>query len=257
MSEPISFAPEPDGDSPVAEPVSQPAAARANCAECGTGLIAPADAEGPVYCPQCTKQRIAYAELRAHTRLVQSGMPEKWVSIPSGSRSREGQGAAFTAAQAWVRGQGQQPGLLLYGPTGRGKTYTAALAAGYLGRTGRLRWVHMPTAAIALRLPFSSRQYESALSAFTAKPGIALILDDLDVIAPAPHALEPLYVLINQCIELGIPLLATSRNAPAGIARRLGEEYGPPIASRLVEHCLPVEMSGADHRQRPGGSVSL
>jgi len=73
-----------------------------------------------------------------------------------------------------------------------------------------------------------------------------LILDDLGAEKPTEWALEKIYQLVNLRYESLRPMIATTNLDLNSLERLLGER----TFGRLIEMCLPVEVSGEDYRKR-------
>jgi DNA replication protein DnaC len=73
-----------------------------------------------------------------------------------------------------------------------------------------------------------------------------LILDDLGAEKPTEWALEKIYQLVNLRYESLRPMIATTNLDLNSLERLLGER----TFGRLIEMCLPVEVSGEDYRRK-------
>lgn len=84
-----------------------------------------------------------------------------------------------------------------------------------------------------------------------------LVLDDLGQEVPTRFAVSELYGLVDHRYGMELPTVVTSQFTRGDLARRLaqdgGENQALAIASRLVEMCRDVELSGPDRRRSCAG----
>lgn len=132
------------------------------------------------------------------------------------------------------------PSLLIAGPTGTGKTYAAYAV---LRAMGVDRWQAVTYADLAAELRPSGRDPESAFDRY-AKTHL-LLLDDLGAAKGSEWVEEMTYRLINRRYEQRLPSIFTT-NVPLA---KLREVLGERVASRLVEMCRVVPMTGGDRRR--------
>lgn len=144
---------------------------------------------------------------------------------------------------SWVAAAGScpAPNLLLFGPTGPGKTYAAFAAAHRLWMEGRsVDFWPVPELFDHLQ-PGAPR---GALGPILAAD--VLILDDLGVEKPTEWKAERLYVLVNRRWMDGRPIVATSNLAPTDLEKFVG----PRIYSRLAnDETIAVHCGGPDRRR--------
>lgn len=198
--------------------------------------------------------RERYEELMPQ-RLASSGIPKRWRGATFEELDRgenEVRDKAVKIAESWAAGRADDPGVLLCGPVGIGKSRILATAAVSRIRTSPVRWLSVAGLMMDLSMSWNAPEREKAIRAL--KPtvrGVALVFDDLLAIKPTEHAVQPLYVAINGWIEAELPLAATLNGDLDQLEADYGPRFGPPLASRLAEHCHVIELSGRDRRIEP------
>lgn len=150
---------------------------------------------------------------------------------------------ALEAAVEWVGAAVAgdcRRGLMLFGPTGTGKTHLACACANVLIESGVLA-LFLPT----VRIP---RNDQEAVERF-ASPSHApfLVLDDIGAEKPTDRLLECLYTIVEGRLWSGAPVVATTNFDPPGLRARLGD-YGERLVGRLAQVCTWHPVGGPDHR---------
>jgi DNA replication protein DnaC len=180
---------------------------------------------------------------RAASRRDASGIPLQLRGLNFDAITNGNRPEVVTAARAWAAGE--LHGLLLTGPVGVGKTWTAAAAAWAWAECGPLRWFFVPNLFTRLSLEFGDPMRAEALKALAAPdPTQALVLDDLDKVRGTPAAIEHLLTAIDDRVTAGAPLLITTNLELSALADR----YGEAIVSRLVGYCDAYGLKGHDRR---------
>jgi DNA replication protein DnaC len=136
--------------------------------------------------------------------------------------------------------------LLLLGPTGVGKTYQAYGALRHLAPTGiSLRWTATSSADMyaALR-PRAGIDSETEFRKYAHAP--LLLVDDLGAAKTSEWTEEINFRLVNHRYENQLPTLMTSNVLPKQLADRVGDR----VASRLIEMCDRVVITGDDRRRQ-------
>lgn len=134
---------------------------------------------------------------------------------------------------------------------GTGKTRIAAAVAQYVLATGkmRVRWLDIVRAMTDLNLPFRHPTYGRAADRLRPPEGDELIvLDDIDKQPPTDRNIQPIFALVNDCVNGQVPLLITANRHPDDLREDWGERFGHAAASRLIGHCLDIEVTGRDRR---------
>lgn len=153
------------------------------------------------------------------------------------------------AAKRWAAGL--EPGLLISGEVGVGKTFIAGAAATERAWLSGVLWLPVADLLLGLRSPFDSEAYRRAARRLHCPPGVAVVMDDLDKTArPTETALQPLYALVDKAVTRGQPLLVTMNRSLEEIADDW-PVFGRPIASRLEGYCAVAALEGRDRRRDP------
>lgn len=182
-------------------------------------------------------------------RLRQSGFPERDLERCTFENDDQTNEKASRVARNYfdnfdkMRENGK--GLLLFGPTGTGKTFYAACIANALINKG-MPVLMTDFARIRNTLQDSFEGRQKYLDSFNRYP--LLILDDLLTESNTQYMQEVVYSVINARYLAGLPLIVTS-NITSEELKHPKEISNQRIFSRLLEMCLPVEVSGSDRRR--------
>jgi DNA replication protein DnaC len=149
---------------------------------------------------------------------------------------------------AWVRDFRSNPAgarsLLLVGPTGTGKTWQAYGALRLAVCTAHSpRWSATTFADFTAALRPSAKDPEATLT--TYRQAGLLLLDDLGAAKSSEWVEETTYRLLNHRYESMLPSIFTTNLPLADLRTGLGDR----IASRLVETCDRVVLTGSDRRR--------
>ncbi|HEV2790409.1 MAG TPA: ATP-binding protein [Solirubrobacterales bacterium] len=134
---------------------------------------------------------------------------------------------------------------------GTGKTRIAAAVAQYVLASGKLkvRWVDIVRAMTDLNLPFRNPTYARAADRLRPPGDCELvILDDIDKQPPTERNIQPIFALVNDCVNSQTPLLITANRHPDDLRQDWGDRFGHAASSRLMAHCLDIEVTGRDRR---------
>ena len=142
--------------------------------------------------------------------------------------------------------------LFIYGESGTGKTFLAAIIAQELMKGGQsVLFVDTPSLLDNMRKTMnkSDTTLEEIMAALQAAD--VLILDDLGVENPTAWVAERVYVIINARYNAQKPVIVTSNFTLDGLISRFADEItGTRIVSRLKQMCKLAEISGGDRRLR-------
>jgi len=162
---------------------------------------------------------------------------------------REGKQSALRIAMEWNPDLGQ--GLLLYGPTGVGKSHLGCAITNRLIDEGVFTFF-LPT----VKIPKENTEAIERLTDPDEVP--VLVLDDLGAEKGTDRALECLYYIIEGRLFNGCSLIVTTNfKPPTDLANRLSESkagYGERLVSRLKQSCRFVPIGGRDMRAEEGTS---
>lgn len=137
-------------------------------------------------------------------------------------------------------------GLLLYGPVGTGKTHAAACIANELINQGRPCLVtNFARITNTLQGTFDGKQ--RYLDDFNRLD--LLVIDDLAAERDTSYMHEMIFNIIDSRYRSGKPLIITSNLTQAELTAPTSVDK-ERIYSRLLEMCVPVEVKGADRREK-------
>lgn len=137
-------------------------------------------------------------------------------------------------------------GLLLYGPVGTGKTHMAACIANELISQGRPCLVtNFARITNTLQGMFDGKQ--RYLDSFNQLD--LLVIDDLAAERDTSFMSEMIFNIIDSRYRSGKPLIVTSNLTQAELTAPCTVDK-KRIYSRLLEMCVPVEVKGADRREK-------
>lgn len=137
-------------------------------------------------------------------------------------------------------------GLLLYGPVGTGKTHAAACIANELINQGRPCLVtNFARITNTLQGMFEGKQ--RYLDDFNRLD--LLVIDDLAAERDTSYMNEMIFNIIDSRYRSGKPLIVTSNLTQAELTAPCSVDK-KRIYSRLLEMCVPVEVKGADRREK-------
>lgn len=230
------------------------------CVDCGTPMMvempegekaaALASALG-LMCDSCAarearadaqRQQVAQESARQQ-RVTEAGLPAKLRDIRFESLDRTAENdAAMDRATDW--GNGRIKGLVLQGPVGVGKTWTAAAAANLFLDRKPLRWMSVSRMLAQARAGFKTKERDE-VTAILLNPNLPLVLDDIDKANPTEFAKDILFQAIDERVNADTPLLVTTNKR----YNELHDTYGEAIASRLAGYCVGVRIEGEDRRQ--------
>lgn len=136
-------------------------------------------------------------------------------------------------------------GLLFYGGTGTGKTFTAACIANELTGAGvSVMMTNFAKIVNRVQEKFEGRQrYLDSLNKFDL-----LIIDDLAAERNTEFVNEIVYNVIDSRYSSGLPLIVTTNISPKDMIKE-GEITRNRIYSRLYQMCYAIEVKGKDRRK--------
>ncbi|MFH0899050.1 MAG: AFG1/ZapE family ATPase [Pseudomonadota bacterium] len=138
-------------------------------------------------------------------------------------------------------------GLLIHGTVGTGKTHlVAAFIYSLLERVSYsdVLFVTMPDLLDRIRTSYNAPIRDDVLERALSVP--VLVLDDLGKEKITDWVLEKVYQIVNRRYNYQLTTICTTNKAPSQLARHLNDA----IASRLMEMCRVVKLSGEDRRTR-------
>lgn len=137
-------------------------------------------------------------------------------------------------------------GLLLYGSVGTGKTFAAAEVANALIDKGySVLMTNFARIANTVGGMFEGKQeYYDDLNSFSL-----LVIDDLAAERKTEYMQEIVYNVIDSRYRAGLPMIITT-NLTAQELKNPHDITNKRIFDRVMEKCLPVEVTGANRRHK-------
>lgn len=134
-------------------------------------------------------------------------------------------------------------GLYIFGNAGTGKTHLGASIANYIINEKRIPVAFIDHIRLLNKIREGYNTGEDATKWYMEAP--LLILDDLGKSKVTDWALEKLFEIVNYRYEDLLPTVFTSNYSLSEVAQMVGD----PIASRISEMCVVMQMSGKDKRR--------
>lgn len=194
-----------------------------------------------------------------HARARRAGIPPLYLGVGfEDIEADEGRAKAILTARNWAKGKTAR-GLYLWSAGGDedntgfgvGKTRIAAAAAQAVLKTGQLnvRWLDVVRLMTDLNLPFGHPTYSQAADNLRRPAaGEVVVLDDIDKQPPTDRNIQPIFALVNDAVNGKVPTIITANRDLDSLASDYGDRFGHALASRLVGHCIDVEVRGPDRR---------
>jgi DNA replication protein DnaC len=150
-----------------------------------------------------------------------------------------------------------EAGLLLVGPSGRGKTHLACAILSELVSSKGVTGLYADFSELLLKIQTSFRPDADSSKESILQPYAEvelLVLDELGASKPHPWVLDVLYNLLNTRYNRRRITIVTSNfedeaDSASGERDRLEDRVGSRIRSRLFEMCLLVPLRGDDFRR--------
>ena len=136
-------------------------------------------------------------------------------------------------------------GLLLYGNTGTGKTYTACEIANALIDKGYPVLVtNFARILNTLQGTFEKQEYLDGFNSFQL-----LVIDDLGIERDTAFAKEQVYNVIDSRYRSGLPMIITT-NLTMEKIKNPEDIENRRIYDRILERCFPIEVGGGSRRRK-------
>ena len=166
------------------------------------------------------------------------------------AEQREDGAAAFETARKYVRefdmicnSDYDLRGLLLYGPTGTGKSFLA----GCIGNALRARGIPVLYVNVVTLTGLSPDELRDVIGHMNGAR--LLILDDLGAERGTEFKAEQVYNIIDRRINSTLPLIVTTNRTPQDMRQDEDLKYRR-IWERVGSMCRPVRMDGESWRKR-------
>jgi DNA replication protein DnaC len=196
----------------------------------------------------------------ARARLDAAGIPQRYrdCTLENFSDNHVSLTRARGAAREFVDTYpAVDAGLLLVGPSGRGKTHLACAILSELVRTKGVTGLYVDFSDLLMKIQTSFRpdadmSKESVLTPYAETE--LLVIDELGASKPHPWVLDVLYSLLNTRYNRKRLTVATSNfedepEPGSGEREKLEDRIGYRLRSRLYEMCLMVPLRGNDFRK--------
>jgi len=172
------------------------------------------------------------------------------ISIPARYADAKFNDVPVAIREKFVQIKSTKKGIFIHGAVGVGKTHIAfALKKQYdLENPYRLGIFYNTGELLqSTRADMDRQNYDKvrAMESLISAEGV-IFLDDLGAESPTGWVLEQLYTLINTRYMQMRPMVITSNLS----LEQIGQALGDRIASRLVEMCDVVELTGEDRRMK-------
>lgn len=181
--------------------------------------------------------------------LRRTGFPEskmqEWTFANDDGGNEKISRVAKNYAENFDKMRADGKGLLFFGTVGTGKTYTAACIANALIDKGvPVLMTNFARIANTVQGLFEGKQayYDS----FNRYP--LLILDDLSAERKTEYMQEIVFNVIDSRYRAGLPLIVTT-NLTGDELKHPADVTNQRTYSRLLEMCLPIEVTGTDRRR--------
>ena len=136
-------------------------------------------------------------------------------------------------------------GLLLYGNTGTGKTYTACEIANALIDQGYPVLVtNFARILNTLQGTYDKQEYLDGLNAYQL-----LVVDDLGIERDTAYAKEQVFNVVDSRYRSGLPMIITT-NLTMEKIKNPEDIENRRIYDRILERCFPIEVNGSSRRRK-------
>ena len=136
-------------------------------------------------------------------------------------------------------------GLLLYGNTGTGKTYTACEIANALIDQGYPVLVtNFARILNTLQGTYDKQEYLDSLNACQL-----LVVDDLGIERDTAYAKEQVFNVVDSRYRSGLPMIITTNLSMEKI-KNPDDIENRRIYDRILERCFPIEVNGSSRRRK-------
>lgn len=136
-------------------------------------------------------------------------------------------------------------GLLLYGNTGTGKTYTACEIANALIDKGYPVLVtNFARILNTLQGTFEKQEYVDSFNRYQL-----LVIDDLGIERDTAYAKEQVFNIIDSRYRSGLPMVITT-NLTMEKIKNPEDIENRRIYDRILERCFPIEVGGSSRRRK-------
>lgn len=142
----------------------------------------------------------------------------------------------------------ENQGLLIYGPVGTGKSFTAACIANKLLDQGI---AVVMTSFVKILQDIQNPEMDEREYLKMLDNARLLIIDDLGAERNTDYALEKVYNVIDSRVRINRPMILTTNLTLQAMKDETDIRYRR-IYDRIFENCYPVQMTGRSYRTEEG-----
>jgi DNA replication protein DnaC len=231
------------------------------CGKCHTKKQTQIEVFGEIRKPMCmckcmVEKRAAEEELRKRieferkvNELRHKGFPEadmrNWTFANDDMTNEQITKAAQKYVENFSELRKMGKGLLLYGNTGTGKTYTACEIANALIDKGiPVLVTNFARILNTLQGTFEKQEYIDSHNNYAL-----LVIDDLGIERDTAYAKEQVFNIIDSRYRSGLPMIITT-NLTMEKIKNPEDIENRRIYDRILERCFPIEVGGGSRRRK-------
>lgn len=189
-------------------------------------------------------ERARVAELARYSLMDEKARNASFETAVVNDANRKAFAIARRYVERWDEMLSANTGILFYGDTGTGKTYLADCIANSLLARGVPVLV---TSIIQLTSGGFDAEHELQATLSRMRSARLVVLDDLGAERTSDYKAEQVFSVIDSRYNSGKPLIVTTNLSPRDM-RNTSDIKQRRIFERVLENCVPVQVSGQNHR---------